>query len=83
MSDTAGHGCRGGDRYAEDTLIKSPSFGVMHPGIAFSVAIAGAITFVEPLVSTVAHDFFDRHWDHPRATRVRSRLGLGEDRLRG
>lgn len=54
---------------------RSLSFGVMHLGIAFgvayaltgSVAIAGAITFVEPLVNTVAHYFFDKYWGHPRA----------------
>ncbi len=65
-------------------MIKSASFGVMHLGIAFSVAyaltgsvaIAGAITFVEPLVNTVAHYFFDRGWDHPRAVAWRQRHGL-------
>ena len=49
-------------------MVKSATFGVMHLGIAFgvsyaltgSVAIAGAITLVEPLVNTVAHYFFDR-----------------------
>lgn len=56
-------------------MAKSASFGVMHLGIAFGVsyaltgnlAIAGAITFVEPLVNTVAHYGFDRAWDSPRA----------------
>ena len=51
-------------------MAKSAAFGVMHLGIAFgvsfaltgSVAIAGAITVVEPLVNTVAHYFFDRWW---------------------
>ena len=51
-------------------MAKSATFGVMHLGIAFgvsyvltgSVAIAGAITLVEPLVNTVAHYFFDRWW---------------------
>lgn len=65
-------------------MIKSASFGVMHLGIAFSVAyaltgsvtIAGAITFVEPLVNTVAHYFFDRGWDHPGAVAWRRRWGL-------
>jgi uncharacterized membrane protein len=28
-----------------------------------SVAVAGAITLVEPVVNTVAHDFFDRWWE--------------------
>ena len=58
-------------------MAKSASFGVMHLGIAFgvsyaltgSVAVAGAITAVEPVCNTVAHDFFDRWWEqrHPRA----------------
>lgn len=51
-------------------MAKSATFGVMHLGIAFgvsraltgSVAIAGAITVVEPMVNTVAHYFFDRWW---------------------
>ena len=55
-------------------MTKSATFGVMHIGIAFgvsyaltgSVAIAGAITFVEPLVNTVAHYFFDRAWESRR-----------------
>ena len=52
-------------------MVKSATFGVMHLGIAFavsyaltgSVAIAGAITLVEPVVNTVAHYFFDRWWE--------------------
>jgi uncharacterized membrane protein len=51
-------------------MAKSATFGVMHLGIAFgvsyaltgNVAIAGAITLVEPVVNTVAHYFFDRWW---------------------
>lgn len=51
-------------------MAKSAAFGVMHLGIAFgvsyaltgSVAVAGAITLVEPVVNTVAHYFFDRWW---------------------
>jgi uncharacterized membrane protein len=54
-------------------MAKTATFGVMHLGIAFSVSyaltgsvtIAGAITFVEPLVNTVAHYFFDKYWGHP------------------
>ena len=54
-------------------MLKSASFGVVHLGIAFGVsfaltgdvAIAGAITLVEPVVNTVAHYFFDRWWGHP------------------
>ncbi|HET9822139.1 MAG TPA: DUF2061 domain-containing protein [Burkholderiaceae bacterium] len=59
-------------------MAKSAAFGVMHLGIAFAVsfaltgnvAIAGAITLVEPAVNTVAHYFFDRSWGHPRAVAV-------------
>lgn len=58
-------------------MAKTATFGVMHLGIAFGVsyaltgnmAIAGAITFVEPLVNTVAHYFFDKAWE-ARARRV-------------
>ena len=54
-------------------MAKSATFGALHIGIAFtvsylltgSVAIAGAITLVEPLANTVAHYFFDRLWGHP------------------
>lgn len=63
-------------------MAKTASFGVMHLGIAFavsyaltgSVAIAGAITFVEPLVNTVAHYFFDKYWAHPRFVSFRGRV---------
>jgi uncharacterized membrane protein len=62
-------------------MIKSLTFGVLHLGIAFtvsyaltgSVAIAGAITLVEPVVNTVAHYFFDRWWER----RARARPGGG------
>ena len=55
-------------------MAKSAAFGVMHLGIAFSVAyaftgsiaIAGAMTVVEPLANTVAHYFFDRWWERRR-----------------
>lgn len=54
-------------------MAKSLCFGVLHVGIAFSVgyaltgsvAIAGAITLVEPIVNTIAHYFFDKAWGHP------------------
>lgn len=59
-------------------MAKSAVFGVMHLGIAFgvgyaltgSVAVAGAITLVEPLCNTVAHYFFDRWWERRRAPAV-------------
>lgn len=52
-------------------MAKSAAFGAMHVGIAFgvgyaltgNVAVAGAITLVEPVCNTVAHFFFDRWWD--------------------
>ncbi len=55
-------------------MAKSASFGVLHLGIAFvvsyaltgSVAVAGAITLVEPVLNTVAHYFFDRWWERRR-----------------
>ena len=55
-------------------MAKTATFGVMHLGTSFTVgyaltgnvAIAGAITFVEPLVNTVLHYFFDKYWAHPR-----------------
>ncbi len=53
-------------------MAKTLTFGIMHLGIAFSVtyaltgslAISGAITFIEPAVNTVAHYFFDKFWEH-------------------
>ncbi|BDB23417.1 DUF2061 domain-containing protein [Cupriavidus sp. P-10] len=52
-------------------MAKTLTFGIMHLGIAFSVtyaltgsiAISGAVTFIEPAVNTVAHYFFDRYWE--------------------
>ncbi|MBA4341516.1 MAG: hypothetical protein C0423_05110 [Methylibium sp.] len=52
-------------------MAKTASFGVMHLATAFGVsyaltgdvAIAGAITFVEPAVNTVMHYFHDKYWD--------------------
>ena len=56
-------------------MTKTLTFGIMHLGIAFSVtyaltgslAISGAITFIEPAVNTVAHYFFDKFWERRRA----------------
>lgn len=64
-------------------MAKSATFGVLHLGIAFSVsylltgsvAVAGAITLLEPLVNTVAHYFFDRWWERrhtPDATALQA-----------
>lgn len=54
-------------------MAKTATFGVLHLGTSFgvtytltgNVAIAGAVTFVEPLVNTVMHHFFDKYWGHP------------------
>ncbi|MBH1988145.1 MAG: DUF2061 domain-containing protein [Burkholderiales bacterium] len=63
-------------------MAKTATFGVMHVITAFSVTyaitgsvtVAGVVTFVEPLVNTVMHYFFERYWDHPRAQAVRARV---------
>jgi uncharacterized membrane protein len=60
-------------------MAKSAAFGVLHLGIAFSVsfaltgnvAVAGAITLVEPLVNTVAHYWFDRWWPQQESARLK------------
>lgn len=54
-------------------MVKTVCFGLMHLSIAFGigyaltgdVAIAGAISLLEPLANTVAFYFFDRYWGHP------------------
>ena len=59
-------------------MAKSATFGVLHLAIAFgvsyaltgSVAVAGAITLLEPVLNTVAHYFFDRWWEQRRAQRA-------------
>lgn len=61
-------------------MAKTATFGVMHIATSFSVtylitgsiAVAGVVTFVEPLVNTVMHYFFDKYWDHPRAVAGRA-----------
>ena len=66
-------------------MAKTATFGVMHVITAFSVtyamtgsiAIAGVVTFVEPLVNTVMHYFFDKYWDHPKAQAVRRAMASG------
>ena len=55
-------------------MAKTASFGVSHLATSFgvgylltgSLAMAGAITLVEPLVNTVMHYFFEKGWEHPR-----------------
>lgn len=64
-------------------MTKTATFGVLHLGTSFtvgyaltgSVTIAGAITFVEPLVNTVLHYFFDKYWGHPGVVGRLSKLG--------
>lgn len=63
-------------------MAKTLSFGVLHLGTSFgvtyaltgSVAVAGAVTFIEPLVNTLMHYFFDKYWEHPRLQAWRERL---------
>lgn len=71
-------------------MAKSASFGVLHLVVAFGVsygltgdmAIAGAITFIEPAANTVVHYFHDKHW--PRlAGWWAQRLPAGQTRSRG
>ncbi|MBQ0932035.1 DUF2061 domain-containing protein [Ideonella alba] len=52
-------------------MAKSAAFGIVHIATSFgvgyaltgSLALAGAITLVEPLVNTVAHYGFDKAWE--------------------
>ena len=61
-------------------MAKTATFGVMHLATSFtvtyaltgSISIAGIVTFVEPLVNTVMHYFFDKYWDHPKAQALRA-----------
>lgn len=70
-------------------MAKTATFGVMHVITAFSVTyamtgsitIAGVVTFVEPVVNTVMHYFFDKYWDHPRAEALRERIAAAMPRL--
>lgn len=63
-------------------MAKTATFGVMHVITAFgvtyamtgSITIAGVVTFVEPVVNTVMHYFFDKYWDHPRAQAARQAI---------
>lgn len=72
-------------------MVKSASFGVVHLGIAFGVsyaltgdvAIAGAITLIEPAVNTVAHYLFDRYWGHPVWRRWWPRRRRGDEAPQG
>ncbi len=63
-------------------MAKTATFGVLHLATSFtvgyaltgSVTVAGAITFVEPLVNTVMHYFFDKAWDERFARRARASM---------
>jgi len=66
-------------------MAKSATFGVMHLAIAFgvsyaltgSVAVAGAITLIEPVLNTVAHYFFDRWWEQRRSRQASTLRAAG------
>ena len=59
-------------------MAKSVAFGVTHVVVAFTVgylltgdiAVAGALTLVEPAVNTLVHFGFDRWWGHPALRRA-------------
>lgn len=63
-------------------MAKTATFGVLHLATSFTVtygltgslSIAGIVTFVEPLVNTVMHYFFDKYWDAPRVEKLRARV---------
>ena len=63
-------------------MAKTVSFGILHLGTSFtvtyaltgSIAVAGAVTFIEPLANTVLHYFFDKYWGHPSAMGLLAKL---------
>jgi len=69
-----------------NTMAKSAAFGVVHLGVAFtvgyaltgSIALAGAITLVEPVANTVAHYFFDRWWARREQRRAPKPTGAAQ-----
>lgn len=67
-------------------MAKSATFGAIHIVVAFSigyvltgdVAVAGALTLVEPLANTVVHYLLDRWWEaRPRPAAARPRAAQG------
>ena len=66
-------------------MIKTISFGIMHFGIAFTVAylltgdvvIGGALALIEPAVNTVAYYFHDRAWQRLERSPIRQRMRIG------
>ena len=71
-------------------MAKTATFGVLHLATSFTVtygltgslSIAGIVTFVEPLVNTVMHYFFDKYWDDPRAEKLRARVARWSPMMR-
>ena len=65
-------------------MAKTLSFGVLHLGTSFSVtyaltgsvAVAGAVTFIEPVANTVLHYFFDKYWAQREARRARASMAI-------
>ena len=65
-------------------MAKTATFGVLHLGTSFtvgyvltgSVAIAGAITFVEPVVNTVMHYFLEKFWAQREALRASASMAI-------
>ncbi len=65
-------------------MAKTATFGALHLVTSFtvgyaltgSVAIAGAITFVEPVVNTVMHYFFDKYWTQREARRASASMAI-------
>jgi len=55
-------------------MAKTLAFGGLHVVTSFSityiitgsVALSGAVTFIEPAVNTVVHYFFDKCWERRR-----------------
>ncbi|GGX34710.1 hypothetical protein GCM10007242_47020 [Pigmentiphaga litoralis] len=75
-------------------MAKTLAFGGVHVVTAFSVtylitgsvAMSGAVTFVEPIVNTVVHYFFDRAWEkrqHAKALRSQGRAADGYGQASG
>ncbi len=52
------------DKQRQDQIRRQMRFSVSYL-LTGDIAIAGAITLVEPVVNTIAHYFFDRWWGHP------------------
>ncbi|OVZ64323.1 hypothetical protein CDO44_02865 [Pigmentiphaga sp. NML080357] len=60
-------------------MAKTLAFGGLHLATSFSVAyiitgsvaLSGAVTFVEPAVNTVVHYFFDKFWERRKTLRPR------------